>query len=343
MSTLDTAGSTEAARLEQRRWLILGVVGLAQLMIVLDITIMNIALPSAQAALHFNNADRQWVITAYSLVVREPAAVRRPDRRPVRPQGRLHHRAGRVRGGLGRGRRVGQLRHARDRASQPGSVRGAAGAGRAVAADHDVHQPGRAEPGVRHLRSHRRRRRPGRPAARRRAHRVPGLALVPVREPAVRRGGRGRGGGVAEPPAARRHGPPGRAGHPARLGVDVLPGLRVLQRRDPQVGRGVDLGLPDRGGGAADRVRDLADPRVAPAAAAAGRAGPQPGRCLPGRVHGQRGPVRHLPVPDLLPADDPGLHAGDHRPRVPAHGRRADDLRAAVQRGTAAAHRARSR
>ena len=67
MSTLDTAGSIGAARLDQRRWLILGVVGLAQLMIVLDITIMNIALPSAQTALHFNNADRQWVITAYSL------------------------------------------------------------------------------------------------------------------------------------------------------------------------------------------------------------------------------------------------------------------------------------
>ncbi|MGH3403194.1 MAG: MFS transporter, partial [Streptosporangiaceae bacterium] len=67
MTTVDTAGSTGAGGLDQRRWLVLGVVGLAQLMIVLDITIMNIALPSAQAALHFNNADRQWVITAYSL------------------------------------------------------------------------------------------------------------------------------------------------------------------------------------------------------------------------------------------------------------------------------------
>src|SRR5580700_6889677 len=67
MSTLDTAGSTGAGGLDERRWLILGVVGLAQLMIVLDITVMNIALPSAQAALHFNNADRQWVITAYAL------------------------------------------------------------------------------------------------------------------------------------------------------------------------------------------------------------------------------------------------------------------------------------
>jgi EmrB/QacA subfamily drug resistance transporter len=50
-----------------RRWWILGVVGLAQLMVVLDATIVNIALPSAQRALGFSNADRQWVVTAYSL------------------------------------------------------------------------------------------------------------------------------------------------------------------------------------------------------------------------------------------------------------------------------------
>jgi EmrB/QacA subfamily drug resistance transporter len=52
---------------DRRRWLVLGLVGLAQLMIVLDITIMNIALPSAQTALHFSDVDRQWVITAYAL------------------------------------------------------------------------------------------------------------------------------------------------------------------------------------------------------------------------------------------------------------------------------------
>src|SRR5215472_15835052 len=50
-----------------RRWWILGVVGLAQLMVVLDATIVNIALPSAQRALGFSNVDRQWVVTAYSL------------------------------------------------------------------------------------------------------------------------------------------------------------------------------------------------------------------------------------------------------------------------------------
>ena len=51
----------------QRRWLILGVIGIAQLMVVLDATVMNIALPSAQRALHFTTVDRQWVVTAYTL------------------------------------------------------------------------------------------------------------------------------------------------------------------------------------------------------------------------------------------------------------------------------------
>jgi EmrB/QacA subfamily drug resistance transporter len=50
-----------------RRWLILAVIGIAQLMVVLDVTIVNIALPSAQQDLGFSDDDRQWVITAYAL------------------------------------------------------------------------------------------------------------------------------------------------------------------------------------------------------------------------------------------------------------------------------------
>jgi MFS family permease len=62
------AGSTSAGNpWDTRRWLLLGVIALAQLMVVLDVTIMNIALPSAQRALHFTTADRQWVVTAYTL------------------------------------------------------------------------------------------------------------------------------------------------------------------------------------------------------------------------------------------------------------------------------------
>jgi EmrB/QacA subfamily drug resistance transporter len=52
---------------DRRRWLTLGVIGIAQLMIVLDVTVMNIALPSAQHALHFTTVERQWVVTAYTL------------------------------------------------------------------------------------------------------------------------------------------------------------------------------------------------------------------------------------------------------------------------------------
>src|ERR1700724_1823913 len=59
--------ATSVSSAPDRRWLILGVIGLAQLMVVLDATIMNIALPSAQRALNFSTADRQWVVTAYTL------------------------------------------------------------------------------------------------------------------------------------------------------------------------------------------------------------------------------------------------------------------------------------
>ncbi|MFI9270404.1 MFS transporter [Kitasatospora sp. NPDC052896] len=52
---------------DPRRWRALAVIALAQLMIVLDITIVNIALPSAQHDLGISNGDRQWVITAYTL------------------------------------------------------------------------------------------------------------------------------------------------------------------------------------------------------------------------------------------------------------------------------------
>src|SRR5580693_389997 len=52
---------------DPRRWRILAVLGLAQLMVVLDATIVNIALPTAQRDLHFTTVDRQWVVTAYAL------------------------------------------------------------------------------------------------------------------------------------------------------------------------------------------------------------------------------------------------------------------------------------
>lgn len=52
---------------DPRRWLALTVLAAAQLMIILDASIVNIALPSAQADLDISNADRQWMVTAYTL------------------------------------------------------------------------------------------------------------------------------------------------------------------------------------------------------------------------------------------------------------------------------------
>jgi EmrB/QacA subfamily drug resistance transporter len=52
---------------EPNRWAVLALLGTAQLMVVLDATIVNIALPSAQRDLHFSTADREWIVTAYAL------------------------------------------------------------------------------------------------------------------------------------------------------------------------------------------------------------------------------------------------------------------------------------
>ncbi|MFZ0973567.1 MAG: MFS transporter [Solirubrobacteraceae bacterium] len=52
---------------EPNRWAVLALLSVAQLMVVLDATIVTVALPSAQRALNFSNESRQWVVTAYAL------------------------------------------------------------------------------------------------------------------------------------------------------------------------------------------------------------------------------------------------------------------------------------
>src|SRR5438132_1170809 len=59
--------TTDVSEPAPRRWTSLAFVALAQLMVALDATIVSIALPSAQAGLQAPDADRQWVITAYTL------------------------------------------------------------------------------------------------------------------------------------------------------------------------------------------------------------------------------------------------------------------------------------
>ena len=59
--------SIAISRANEHRWVALGFIAVAQLMIALDATIVSIALPSAQVALGASDADRQWVVTAYTL------------------------------------------------------------------------------------------------------------------------------------------------------------------------------------------------------------------------------------------------------------------------------------
>ncbi|ONH59299.1 MFS transporter [Frankia sp. CcI49] len=67
-SSTAAVGSPEpGAHLDPRRWVALSVIAVAQLMVVLDASIVTIALPHAQADLGISTADRQWVMTAYTL------------------------------------------------------------------------------------------------------------------------------------------------------------------------------------------------------------------------------------------------------------------------------------
>jgi len=72
-TTLESPTSAHAAPARRQgakhehRWWVLAVLALSQLMVVLDATIVNIALPTAQKALDFDSDQRQWVVTAYSL------------------------------------------------------------------------------------------------------------------------------------------------------------------------------------------------------------------------------------------------------------------------------------
>jgi EmrB/QacA subfamily drug resistance transporter len=66
-STSATSATLGGGAADPRRFKALGVIVLAQLMVVLDASIVTIAVPSAQAGLHISVADRQWVFTAYTL------------------------------------------------------------------------------------------------------------------------------------------------------------------------------------------------------------------------------------------------------------------------------------
>src|SRR6478672_7892900 len=59
---------------ERRKWLALGLLAVVQFMVVLDIAIVNVALPSIKIDLGFSQQDLQWVISAYALFLGGRAA-----------------------------------------------------------------------------------------------------------------------------------------------------------------------------------------------------------------------------------------------------------------------------
>ena len=65
---LNEVSDTSVSSLDPKRYWALAVIGIAQLMIVLDASVVIVALPSAQHALHISIANRQWVMSAYTLV-----------------------------------------------------------------------------------------------------------------------------------------------------------------------------------------------------------------------------------------------------------------------------------
>src|SRR6476646_4096002 len=225
-----------------RRWWVLAVASVAQLMVVLDVTVVNIALPSAQRALAFTDADRQWVVTAYALAFDSLLLL----------GGKLSDRFG----------------------GNPPSIPGRAGD-----RHRDLRRQLRPRPRVRDLRRGRRDRRRSRPAARRAADRIPQLALDAVRQPGLRRHRADRGGGVPAPrgPASApaharpaRHRPGLRRAVPARVRAVPGPGRRVAHAHL--------LAVPDRRSRPARRVRRLAGPGRRATAAAAGARRTRPRR-----------------------------------------------------------------
>src|SRR4029453_15352852 len=65
MNVASASVSVPSSSADRRRWATLAVVCLAQLMIVLDVTIVNVALPSIQRDLHFSQGDLTWVVNAF--------------------------------------------------------------------------------------------------------------------------------------------------------------------------------------------------------------------------------------------------------------------------------------
>ena len=284
---MSTPGGRAANPHHERRWAILAMLGIAQLMVVLDATIVNIALPSAQKALGLlerrtasGSSPRTRSRSAACCCSAAGSATCSAASGPS-SSGCIGFAAASAIGGAAQS--FGMLVAARALQGAFGALLAPVGA---VAADDDVHRPRRsaarrsaifgAIAGGGAAR---------RPAARRRPHRVPVLALVPVRQPALRDPGRRRRAARCwcnqAQPAAAAHRRPRRRCTRHRGPVRLVYGFSNAETA--RLGRRRRRWASSRAGVALlVAFVCLEQPRRAPAAAAARRARPQPRRRLPG-------------------------------------------------------------
>ena len=196
MTMTDTPPSISSpleASPDPKRYWSLAVIALAQLMIVLDASVVIVALPSAQHALHISVANRQWVMSSYTLAFGSLLLLggRIADylgRRRMFIVGLLGFGAASALGGLAQ-----NVGHALRRPGPAGRLRRRHGPGRSVAAHRHLHRGPRTGPRLRRLRRHLRWRRRHRPRPRRDLDPVGLLALDPAHQRAHRRRRRHRG------------------------------------------------------------------------------------------------------------------------------------------------------
>ena len=169
--------SMTANRPDPRRWLALAVIVTAQFMVVLDVAIVNVALPTIKTDLGFSQENLQWVVTAYSILFGGVLLLggRMADllgRRRLFMAGLALFTVSSLLDGLAwsEGSLIALPRPA-------GARRGAALAGRAVDPDDDLRRGPGAQPRARHLGRRLRQRRRGRRAARRRADQLAQLVV----------------------------------------------------------------------------------------------------------------------------------------------------------------------
>ena len=308
--------------LQKTRWSALALIVTAQFMVILDVAIVNVALPSIQSDLGFSDATIQWVVSAYAIFFGGVLLL----------GGRLADLFGRRRlfmGGLAlfgatslavRARLVGGLADHVSRASGPGGRPD--GTRRARAADDDVRRGPRAQPRARDLRRGVRQRRGGGGAARRRAHLVPALVVDLLHQ----RAGRGRRDRAHAGAAAREpREPPAPPLRSRRCGVDHggadAARLRAHARDDRRLGRAAH-DRPARCLGRADRRvhRDRA-PLAAAAPAAADLPAPDARRLERDHAARRRGHVLGVLRALAVRAGRPALHGGADRRSRSRHSR----------------------